>query len=303
MTESVMHPPAIATVAVIGAGTLGAQIAVMTAASGRHVRLYDAVPDATDRAFDRLRTMLEPVIATGQLAWNLDEVMTRLHPAATLEDAVRDVDLVIEAVREHLPTKREVFAAISAINPDALLATNSSSLPSSTLADVVANPANLVNLHFFTEFWKRSMVELMGCGQTSESTMQVMAEFGRSLGLFCAVVRGESKGFIINRVWRAIKRESLAVVDGGHADPEDLDRLFALFWGTGMGPFGAMDQVGLDVIADIEDSYIAISQDPTDRPSATLHALIDDGDLGEKSGRGFYEYPDPAFKRDGWPQT
>jgi 3-hydroxybutyryl-CoA dehydrogenase len=302
VTESAPAATSIATVAVIGTGTLGAQIAAMTAASGRQVRLYDAMPDATDRAFIRLRTMLQPVIGSGQLAWNLDDVFGRMHPAASLEDAVHGADLVIEAVREHLPTKRELFAAISAINSDALLATNSSSLPSSTLAGVVAKPENLVNLHFFTEFWKRSMVELMGCGQTSDETMQTMANFGRSLGLFCAVVRGESKGFIINRVWRAIKRESLAVIDGGHADPEDLDRLFALFWGTELGPFGAMDQVGLDVIADIEDSYIAISPDPTDVRSPTLHALVDDGDLGEKSGRGFYDYPDPAFRRDGWPR-
>lgn len=303
MSESTMSPDhVIAETAIIGAGTLGAQIAAMTAASGRQVRLFDVVPKAAEQAIDRLRQMLTPVIARRDLGWDLDAVLSRITPVSTLADAVRDADLVIEAVREHLPTKREVFAQISELNPNALLATNSSSLPSSSLADVVADPGKLVNLHFFTGFWDRSAVELMGCGATTPETMRVMEAFARSLGLFTAVVQGESKGFIINRIWRAVKRESLAVVDAGHATPEDVDRLWALFWGTSIGPFGMMDGVGLDVVADIEDNYIAISQDPTDRRSTTLHGLVARGKLGEKTGHGFYDYPDPAFRRPNWPR-
>jgi 3-hydroxybutyryl-CoA dehydrogenase len=275
----------------------------MSAASGREVRLYDAAPGATQRALERLRTMLEPVIARGDLDWDLDEVLDRITPRETLEEAVGEVDLVIEAIREHLETKQLVFARISAINPSAILATNSSSIPSSQLAEYVADPGRLVNLHFFTEFWKTSAVELMGSGQTSDEVMTTMAEFGRSLGLFCAVVQGESKGFIINRVWRAVKREVLAVVDEGHATPEEVDRLWAFFWGIDQGPFGKMDQIGLDVIADIEDSYIAVSPDPTDVRSKTLHGLLAEGRLGEKSGGGFYEHPDPAYRKEGWPRT
>jgi 3-hydroxybutyryl-CoA dehydrogenase len=289
-------------VAVIGTGTLGAQIAVMSAASGRDVLLYDAVPGAADAAFPRLRTMLEPPIAAGALDWDLDAVFGRMSIASSLADAVTGVDLVIEAVREHLDTKREVFADISRHNPTALLATNSSSIPCAEVADVVADPSRLVNLHFFTEFWHRSMVELMGNRQTSAETMRVMEAFGTSLGLFCAVCHGESKGFIINRIWRAVKRESLRVVDEGHADPETVDRLWAFFWDTNRGPFGAMDQIGLDVIADIEDSYIAISPDPTDVRSPALHQLVQAGHVGEKSGRGFYEHPDASYQRPGWPR-
>ncbi|HVL26306.1 MAG TPA: 3-hydroxyacyl-CoA dehydrogenase family protein [Thermomicrobiales bacterium] len=290
-------------VAVIGTGTLGAQIAVMTAASGREVVLFDAVPSAAKRAFPRLRAMLAPPIARGELTWDLDVVFARMTIAASLAEAVAGVDLVIEAVREDLETKRAVFADISRANPAALLATNSSSIPCSQVADVVADPSRLVNLHFFTEFWRRSMVELMGNAQTSVATMRTMEAFGNSLGLFCAVCHGESKGFIINRVWRAVKREALRVVDEGHADPETVDRLWAFFWGTERGPFGAMDQVGLDVIADIEDSYIAVSPDPTDIRSPLLHELVKEGHLGEKAGKGFYDYPDPAYKTPGWPGT
>lgn len=292
----------IRTVAVIGAGTLGAQIAAMTAGSGRTVLLFDAAPNAASAAIGRLRWMLEPVIEDGRLDWDLNAVLARIIPVDSLGEAVGPADLVIEAVREDLDTKRTVFAEIGALNPTVLLATNSSSLPSSSLADVVPDPGKLVNLHFFSEFWIRSCVELMGCGQTSQQTMEILEEFGRSLGLYVAVVRGESKGFIINRVWRAVKRESLRVVDEGHADPEDVDRLWAFFWGIDYGPFGMMDSIGLNVIADIEDTYIAVSQDPTDQPSAVLHELVDAGNLGVKSGQGFYTYPDPSYRRPGWPR-
>src|SRR5690242_19377126 len=233
--------PPLPNVAVVGAGLLGSQIAAMTAASGRSVRLYDVMPGAARGALDRLRAMLTPVIAAGRLDWDLDAVLARIGPVATLAEAVTPADLVVEAVREDLQTKRAVFAEIGRLNAAAYLATNSSSLSSALLADVVPDPGKLVNLHFFSEFWTRSMVEVMGCGETTPETLAAMAAFGRSLGLVTAVVRGESKGFIINRIWQAVKRESLRVVDEGHAEPEDVDRLWALFFGTRIGPFGIMD--------------------------------------------------------------
>jgi len=157
-------------------------------------------------------------------------------------------------------------------------------------------------MHFFAPIWIRAMLEVMGCGETSPGVIAAAERFGRSLGLVTAVVRGESKGFIINRVWRAVKREALRVVDEGHADPEDVDRLWMLFFGTPVGPFGIMDMVGLDVVADIESSYQAVATDPADQPSPTLHRLVAAGELGEKTGQGFYRHPEPAFLRPGWLQ-
>jgi 3-hydroxybutyryl-CoA dehydrogenase len=290
-------------VTVIGAGFLGRQIAAMCAASGRDVRLHDVDPNAAREAATALRAYLADPVATGALDWDLDAVLARVEPVDRLEDSMGDTDLMIEAVHEDLDTKREVFRAASAANVHAFLATNSSSIMSAALRDVVSQTDRLVNLHFFSEFWTRSMVELMGCGETSEATIDTLYRFGQSLGLFCAVVRGQSKGFIINRVWRAVKREALRVVDEGHADPEDVDRLWAHFWGIAYGPFAMMDTVGLDVVSDIEDTYIAVSSDPTDRPSRTLRDLVSDGHLGVKSGEGFYRYPNPAFRTPGWPRT
>ncbi|HYH13375.1 MAG TPA: 3-hydroxyacyl-CoA dehydrogenase family protein, partial [Thermomicrobiales bacterium] len=275
----------------------------MCAASGREVRLHDTSPEAADGAAAFLRAYLAPPIASGRLAWDLDDVLGRITPVHDLADAMDGSDLMIEAAREDLPTKREIFRAVAAVNPTAYLATNSSSIMSAELRDGVTQTARLVNLHFFPEFWSRSMVELMGCGETSDETMETLRQFGESLGLYCAVVRGQSKGFIINRVWRAVKRESLRVVDEGHADPEDVDRLWALFWGIDYGPFGMMDRVGLDVIADIEDTYIEVATDPTDLPSRTLHELVERGELGVKTGAGFYRYPHPAYRMPGWPHA
>jgi 3-hydroxybutyryl-CoA dehydrogenase len=303
MSHQVPADEHIRVVAIVGAGFLGKQIAALCAASGRDVRITDAVPEAAAGASAWLRDFLADPIASGALDWDLDTVLGRIQPVHTLDEALAGADLMIEAVREDLDTKRELFRRASAINPRIYLATNSSSLMSAELRDCVTQRDKLVNLHFFAEFWYRSMVELMGCGETSEDTMRVMHRFGSSLGLFCAMVRGQSKGFIINRVWRAIKREALRVVDEGHAVPEDVDRLFALFWGIRQGPFGAMDRVGLDVIADIEDTYIAVASDPTDRRSPTLHELVASGHLGVKTGEGFYHYPDPVFEAPGWPRA
>ena len=289
-------------VTVVGAGFLGRQIAAMCAASGREVRITDADPDTANSTDTALRAYLAAPIASGELDWDLDSVLARIAPVNSLDDAMHGTDLMIEAVREDLATKKEVFRAASAANPTAYLATNSSSIMSAELREGVTQKDKLVNLHFFSEFWLRSMVELMGCGETSDETIRTLHRFGQSLGLFCAVVDGQSKGFIINRVWRAVKREALKVVDEGHASPEDVDRLWALFWGIEYGPFAMMDRVGLNVVADIEDTYIAVTTDPTDKRSRTLHNLVAGGKLGMKTNSGFYQYPDPAYQTPGWPR-
>jgi 3-hydroxybutyryl-CoA dehydrogenase len=238
------------------------------------VAIHDAAPAMLDQALERIAEELRTLPALPQYAHHpvrltppVDHaaLLARINPAATLAEAVAGADLVIEAVREDVATKLAVFAELSRLAPSAILATNSSSLPSSLLAPAVADPSRLLNLHFFAPIWVRAMLEIMGCGETAPATIAAAERFGRSLGLVTAVVRGESKGFIINRVWRAVKREALRVVDEGHADPADVDRFWMLFFGTPVGPFGVMDMVGLDVVADIERSYQAVHYRP-DRP-------------------------------------
>jgi 3-hydroxybutyryl-CoA dehydrogenase len=298
-------------VAVIGAGTMGRQIAALIATSGRNVGMWDAVPDMLAAAPDRIRHETETLPSLPRYAHHrytvtppadIDAMVARIRMADSLADALNGVDLVIEAVREDLETKRTLFAEMSQLAPNAILATNSSSIPSSQIASAAADPGKVLNTHFFAPIWSRPMLEIMSSGETRPEVMEVVEQFGRSLGLVVAVVRGDSKGFIINRVWRAVKREALRVVDEGHADPADVDRLWMLFFGTPFGPFGIMDMVGLDVVADIETSYQLVATDPEDKPSAILHGKVKAGELGEKSGHGFYRHPDPEYLADGWLQ-
>jgi 3-hydroxybutyryl-CoA dehydrogenase len=288
-------------VAVIGAGTMGAQIASLTALSGRTVRLWDASEQALAAGMNRAEGEIFPSLgeARGIDAAELGSALARLSAAGSMAEAVDDADLVIEAVREELSVKREVVSELSRMTP-AILSTNSSSIPSSLIAPAVERPERLLNTHFFAPIWIRSMLELMTSGDTSDEVMRSMYDFGVSLGLVTAIVNGESKGFIINRIWRAVKRESLRVVDEGVASPEDVDRLWMMFFQTEFAPFGIMDMVGLDVVSDIETSYQFVTLDPTDTPSAVLARKIAAGELGEKSGKGFYDHPNPAYLEPGF---
>lgn len=288
---------AVERIAVIGAGTMGMQISALAAAAGYQTTLYDLDPAAVDRAIARIDSELLPAIVNGDQLPEPTSVMearSRLVTADTLETAVQGADVVVEAIKEDLQVKLGMFEQLNRLAPNAILSTNSSSLPSRPLADVVDHPDRLLNTHFFAPVWERTMVELMTCGETSEETFDTWTEIGERMGLVVARVHGESKGFIINRVWRAIKRESLRVVDEGRGTPEDVDRLFRLFFGAKTGPFQTMDLVGLDVVADIEKTYHAVATDPADVPIKTLTDMVDAGALGQKSGSGFYDYPDPA---------
>lgn len=291
----------IGNVAVIGAGTMGAQIASLTALSGRHVKLWDASEPALVAGMARAENDIFPNLgeSRGIDGAALQAAKARLTAAGSMAEAVAGADLVIEAVREELGVKQAVFSELSRLTP-AILSTNSSSIPSSLIAPVVERPERLLSTHFFAPIWVRSMLELMTCGATSDEVMETVYEFGTSLGLVTAIVNGESKGFIINRIWRAVKRESLRVIDEGVASPEDVDRLWMMFFQTQYAPFGIMDMVGMDVVSDIETSYQLVSQDPTDTPSPTLARMIAEGNLGEKTGKGFYEHPNPAYLEPGF---
>jgi 3-hydroxybutyryl-CoA dehydrogenase len=155
-------------------------------------------------------------------------------------------------------------------------------------------------MHFYSYPWRRGILELMRGTHTTDEAMEAAKHFSTSIGVTPLMVLKESTGFIFNRVWRAIKKECLTVVDEGVASFEDVDRAWISLYGTDIGPFGMMDRIGLDVVRDIELVYYRESGDPSDKPPKILLDKINRGELGVKTGKGFYTYPNPDYQIPGW---
>ena len=284
-------------VAMVGTGTMGRLIALRTAQHGIPVTLYDSDPTALDRARTAIHDILGGWLGQGTLARiEMDDIEGRLRYASDLASAVRDADLVIEAIPERVEMKRALFSQLDECCPErTIIATNSSSIRVSYLEDATARPTKVANLHYYNPIWDIPMVEIGRGTQTDTETIDALTDFARRTSLLPLHVQKESTGFIFNRVWRAIKKETLKVVESGVASFEDVDRAWMTMYHTAMGPFGKMDEIGLDVVRDIEEHYASESNDPTDLPPKILTDRVARGDLGMKTGRGFYTYPNPAW--------
>jgi 3-hydroxybutyryl-CoA dehydrogenase len=274
-------------IAIDGAGTLGRKIASVYAAGGTDVRIFDVSQAQRDAARDYVYEHREQI---GKIL-RLDR--PRVGEVALFDDlaeAVQGAWMVVEAIPEQLELKREVLAQLDQLaDADAILASNSSSFPTSLLIDGVKHPERVLNTHY-QQPPELNAVELMSCGSTDESLIDALMEKIPHYGLVPFRVRRESDGFIFNRIWAAIKRECLMVIDEGVAAPEDVDGLWMIFTAPGIPPFRLMDRVGLDVVLNIEEHYASVRAGLPEGPRKLLHSLVDDGNLGVKSGRGFYDY-------------
>ncbi len=282
-------------VAIIGAGTMGRRIAFDCVRYGRETRLFDATDGVVERATQWIEERMREHVERGDIDdQTRRRAMAVLIPCTTIEQAASGADIAIENVPERVELKRAVFAQLDALLPlHALLGTNTSSIPGSWLADATAHPERIFNANF--GHLGHAKVELMGHAGTSPETMARAERFLRELGFIPIVVRRESVGYASNRVWRAVKKEVLELLDRGVATPADIDRGWMLDWHVPIGPCALMDKIGLDVVRDIELIYFQASGDERDRPPALLDRLIAEGKTGEKSGEGFYRYPNPAY--------
>ncbi|SPM32518.1 3-hydroxyacyl-CoA dehydrogenase, partial [Mycobacterium rhizamassiliense] len=272
-------------VAVIGAGTLGRRIALMFATRGGAVRIHarraEQLAEATDYVSQNLPRALAQR-AEGQSG--------EVTGTTSLEEALDGAWLVVESVPERLDVKIPLWGEIDrAAQPGTIFGTNSSSLPSRLMAENVHDKSRLCNMHFYMPP-DINAVELMSDGETDRGLLDTLLAVLPEFGVQPFEVRKESTGFIFNRVWAAVKRESLAVVAEGVARPEDVDGLFKHTWGVLAGPFQMMDVVGLDVALDIENHYLREFPHLPTSARELLQAYVDAGKLGIKTGEGFYTY-------------
>ena len=289
-------------ICVVGAGTMGHQIALQCATHNYDVNLVDTSKKVLDNAQEKIRKILEGRISRGEISSNsMEKALSKISYTTDLEKAAGNADFVIEAVHEDMEVKHQVFSQLDSIcSSHTLLATNSSSIRCSAIADATKRPEKVLNMHFLIHVWVRPLVEVMGSSSTSEEAIKTTVQLGQRIGLTPVTVNGEVTGYIFNRLWRAIKKASLYLVDKGYASFEDVDRAFMIGMPATMGPFMGMDAVGLDVILAIEEQWYRESGDESDKPPKILVEKVKKGELGVKTGKGFYQYPNPSFKRPGW---
>jgi 3-hydroxybutyryl-CoA dehydrogenase len=271
-------------VLVVGAGQMGGGIAQVVAASGRRVSLYDAAPGATDRGLATMRRSLEKLAEKGGA--DPDEVLARVEPVEDLVPA----DLLIEAVIEDADVKQDVFRrADEVLPPEAILASNTSSIPITSLAAVTSRPDRVIGMHFFNPVPVLKLVEVIRGLETSDETARAITELAVELGKTPAEAR-DLPGFVSNRILMPFINEAAYALLEGVAEPEAIDTIARLGFAHPMGPLALADLIGLDTCVAIMEVLHRGLGDPKYAPCPLLRQYVQAGRLGRKAGRGFYQY-------------
>jgi len=279
-------------VAVIGAGTMGRGIAYVALLAGCEVRLHDAQPDAVDRAVGSIDELFVKGVQRGKLsAADHADSKRRLHTDTNLGATVDRADVVIEAVVEDLAIKQRLFADVERAAPvEALLASNTSSLSIARIAQGLRQPRRLVGMHFFNPVHAMKLVEVVTHDGNNDVAQRAI-EFARALGKEPIVVR-DSPGFASSRLGVVLGLEAMRMLEQGVASAEDIDKAMELGYNHPMGPLKLTDLVGLDVRLAIAEYLHATLGDARYEPPKILRDKVKQGELGRKSGKGFYTWSD-----------
>ena len=282
--------PAIQTIAVIGAGTMGSGIAHVFARSGFEVLLCDIEQSFLDKALAKIRTNLGREAAKGKLTAGEVEAAAARIRLTTDRAALAEADFAVEAASERFEIKSELFRSLDTILPSvAILATNTSSISITKLAAQTSRPAQVIGMHFFNPVPVMALVEIIRGLQTDQATYETVRDLSTKLGKTPIEVN-DSPGFVSNRVLMPLINEAAFTVMEGVATAEAVDQVFQLGMAHPMGPLTLADFIGLDVCVDILRVLHQGLGDPKYRPCPLLVRMVDAGWLGRKSGRGFYQY-------------
>jgi 3-hydroxybutyryl-CoA dehydrogenase len=298
-----MNADEVRKVLIVGAGTMGQQIAFQCASHGFDVVVHDIDASALHAVRDRIETYATKLVEAGVLREErLTAALARILPATDLAADASEVDVVSESVPEDPELKGRVLSELDRLCPQrAVFTTNTSTLVPSMFATATGRPDRFAALHFHQPVWVSNVADVMPHGGTTAETTNLLLAFARRIGQIPIHVRRESFGYVFNTMLNAVNREALTLVANGIATVEDVDRSWMGVMKMPIGPFGIMDGVGLDTVWHITDFWSRQLDDRQLRANADLvKRFVEGGRLGVKSGEGFYRYPDPAFARTGF---
>lgn len=292
-----MNNTSIQRVAVVGSGAMGSQIAMVCALAGYPVVLQDIEEENLAKGKEQLMKQMEKRVIKGKLTSNEVEQAFSSMTFTTSLDELSNVDLVIEAIIEKLDAKKELFLKVEGIvSEQTILATNSSTIVSSKIAEAVKRPENVCNIHFFNPALVMELVEVVKGPHTSNQTSESCMEFVRSINKTPVLLKKEISGFIANRILGKLMDEALFLYENGYATHEEIDLVCKKALNHPIGPFALMDLTGLDVNYHVRMQRFKESGNENEKPSKVVAEKVRKGELGKKTGKGFYEYDEKGRK-------
>ena len=270
---------------------MGSGIAQVSAQAGWDVVLRDVTDEALRRGTDGIRASYEKFVSKGKLAAEEAERALGRITTTTDLDAAADADVVVEAVFEKVEVKREIFRTLDElVKDDTILASNTSAIPITKIAAATRNPERVVGTHFFSPVPMMQLCELVRGHKTSDETLAAAREFAEGVGKACIVVNRDVAGFVTTRLISALVVEAAKLYESGVATAEDIDTACKLGFGHAMGPLATADLTGVDILLHATDNIYTESQDEKFAPPEIMRRMVDAGDIGRKSGEGFYRY-------------